>query len=249
MKFRLVAVLLAVISSVVVHAKETPFTIDWPDKNPTIRFTVLKFHNVGSNGSEKSYIVDVSALNLTNHKIQEAAPQFYLFDKKNVRIGDGYIHLTNLGPGETVKFTISAFCSGSPETMTLSSGDIRKVSVTVYSVPPGAELSVDGTAAGVTPVALNLPPGSHRLEFTKEGFNKGTFPFVVSPNQISGGSVTFELGTSAHDTVELRDGTVLTGDVEEVNGTQVVVRVGGDLQNLDRNQVKRILLVQRDAQR
>lgn len=247
MKARVLALLLTLIPFIPAQAKDTPFSIDWPEKDPTIRFTVLKFHNVGSNGSEKSYVIDISAQNLTTRKIPEASPQFYIFDKKNIRISDGYIHLTNLGPGETVKFTVNAFCTGTPEAMTLGSGEVRKVSVTVYSVPSGAQLTVDGAAAGVTPVAVNLAPGSHSLEFMKEGFNKGTFPFVVSASQLSGGSVTFELGASAHDTVELRDGTVITGDVEEMNATQVVFRVGGNLQNIERNQVKRISLVQRDT--
>jgi hypothetical protein len=49
-----------------------------------------------------------------------------------------------------------------------------------------------------------------------------------------------------HDTVELRDGSVLNGDLESVSATEVVVRVGGSMQRLNRNQVKRILLVERD---
>jgi hypothetical protein len=44
----------------------------------------------------------------------------------------------------------------------------------------------------------------------------------------------------------LRDGSVLNGDVESVSATEVVVRTGGTMHHLNRNQVKRILLVERD---
>jgi hypothetical protein len=50
--------------------------------------------------------------------------------------------------------------------------------------------------------------------------------------------------TRAH---ELRDGTVLSGDVVSVSGMEVVVKVAGSDQRLDRNLVKRILFVQRQA--
>jgi hypothetical protein len=67
----------------------------------------------------------------------------------------------------------------------------------------------------------------------------------VAPDDASGGSVSYELGTSAHDTIELRDGTVLTGDLLSVTPTDVTVRIAGAAQRFDRNQIKRILLVER----
>lgn len=190
-------------------------------------------------------VIEMSAENISGKLISNATPQFFLFDKKNIRIGDGYVRISNLGPKETVKFSVNAVCSGTPENMTLAPVEARRVSLTVYSVPAGAQLQVDQTLVGVTPIAVVLTPGSHTLQFTKEGFNTGTFPMVITPNQLSGGSVTFELGSVSYDTVELRDGTTINGDVEEVNATQVIVRVGGSLQAFGRNQVKRILLVER----
>jgi hypothetical protein len=83
------------------------------------------------------------------------------------------------------------------------------------------------------------------LEFNKEGFNAGRFPMEIASDDASGGSVSYELGASAHDTIELRDGTVLSGDLESVSATEVVIRVGGKDLSYDRNQVKRVLLVQR----
>ena len=85
------------------------------------------------------------------------------------------------------------------------------------------------------------------LEFNKEGFNPGKVPLEIGPDDVSGGSVSFELGTSAHDTIELRDGSVLTGDVESVSATEVVVRVGGAVQHFNRIQVKRISLTERET--
>jgi len=88
--------------------------------------------------------------------------------------------------------------------------------------------------------------GTHLLEFDKEGFNHGKYPFAVGPSDVSGGNVSYEMGTSAHDTVELRDGTVLSGDLQSVTADQVVVKVAGTDQTLNRNLVKRIMLVPRD---
>jgi len=108
-------------------------------------------------------------------------------------------------------------------------------------------LKVDGTEAGVTPKIIQVSPGKHMLEFSKDGFNSGHFPLEVTADDAPGGSVSYELGTSAHDTVELRDGSVLIGDVESVSATEVLVRIGGNVQHHSRNQVKRIGLVHRDT--
>jgi hypothetical protein len=123
----------------------------------------------------------------------------------------------------------------------------RTISITVNSVPQGASLKVDGNEAGITPKMIQVGVGKHVLEFSKEGYNSGHFPLEISSNDVSGGSVSYELGTSAHDTIELRDGSVLSGDLESVSATDVVVRIGGAVQKFSRNQVKRISLVEREA--
>ena len=84
------------------------------------------------------------------------------------------------------------------------------------------------------------------LAFSKEGFNSGTFPLETTPDDVSGGSVSYELGTSAHDTLELRDGSVLSGDVQSMSATEVLIRIGGTVQHLSRNQVKRIVSITRE---
>ena len=106
---------------------------------------------------------------------------------------------------------------------------------------------LDGVPVGTTPKIVQVLPGKHELLFSKEGFKSGTFPLEITANDVSGGSVSYELGTSAFDSLELRDGTVLSGDVQSMTNTEVMIRVGGTIQSIDRNKVKRIVLIQRDV--
>lgn len=115
------------------------------------------------------------------------------------------------------------------------------------SSPQGATLKVDGNEVGVTPRLINVGPGKHTLVFLKDGFTAGTFPLEISPNDVSGGTVSFELGASAFDSIELRDGSVLNGDLVSVSGMDIEIRVGGVIQHIDRNKIKRVLLVERQA--
>ena len=240
------------------HAKEQPGqTVMWPESGtPIIRFTFAKFKEIGGLGSQHTYVTDTIAENLWSKSIPDATFSLYLFDKNKTRIGEGFITLSNVGPGQTIKFQTTIQSSGSPVSISLSArslprelgplAPVRKVSITINSVPQGAVVKVDGTELGTTPKIAQLTIGSHKLEFSKEGFNSGTFPLEIGSDDASGGSVSYELGTSAHDTVELRDGTVLNGDLLSLDATEITVRVGGSAQHFDRNQVKRILLVQRD---
>jgi len=228
-----------------------------PSGQPVVRFSFGKFKEIGSSGKQHSYTVDVTAENLWGKRIPEAAFSLYLFDKDKVRIGEGWISISDVAPGQVVKFQMTAEATGTPVSTTLAPRSVppelqaylppKTISITVNSVPQGANLSVDGTAAGVTPKVIQVAPGKHTLEFRKEGFNTGHFPLEITPDDAPGGSVSYELGSSAHDTVELRDGSVLSGDVESVSATEVLVRMGGTVQHLSRNQVKRIALVPRET--
>jgi hypothetical protein len=251
----LVAVLLLSVHAI---AKDPPAqSINWPESGTTIvRFTFGKFKEIGELGGARSYITDTTAQNLWTKPISDASFSLYLYDKNNVRIGEGYITLNNVGPGQTIKFQTTIGASGAPVSVSLSVRSLppelrplappKQVSLTINSVPQGAAFKVDGVDAGETPKIVLLTVGKHKLEFSKEGFNPGTFPVEIGPDDASGGSVSYELGTSAHDTIELRDGTVLTGDLLSVTATDVTVRVAGAAQRFDRNQIKRILLVERD---
>ena len=239
------------------HAKDAAQVINWPsESNVVLKFTVSKISRMGSYGGHSTWSIDTSVQNLYTKPISRAQFLLYLFDKNKVRIGDGYIDLSNIRAGETVKVPVTAETAGAPASISVSAKELpadlqsfappKEVSLTVYSVPSEAKLTVDGKEAGVTPAAVHLNVGSHMVTFEKQGYSKGTFPLVVSPDQLSGGTITFELGTSAHDTIELRDGTVITGDLQSIDTRQVVIDIGGKPQTFERNQVKRVLLVQRE---
>jgi hypothetical protein len=243
-------ILLLAVASFFAAAKDQPFqVVSWPDSGqPVLRFTFSKFKDVGGGmGRERTYISDVGALNLSDKTISGASFSFYVFDKGKARIGEGFINLTNISAGETVKFQVTIAASGSPNSVAVltSTSAPRTVSITVNSVPQGAVLSVDGKAAGTTPKFIDVGIGKHMLGFEREGFNPGKFPLEITSHDTSGGSVSYELGSAAHDTIELRDGSVLTGDLVSVSGMQVEIRMGGDAQTFERNQVKRILLTER----
>lgn len=241
-------------------AKDPPAqTFDWPESGkPVLRFGFGKFKEIGELAGARSYVTDTTAQNLWTKPIPDATFLLYLYDKNKVRIGQGYITLNNVAPGQTIKFQTTIGASGAPVSISLAAQSLpaelgpmapaRKVSLTINSVPQGAMLKVDGVEAGETPKIAQLTVGKHKLEFSKEGFNAGTFPVEIGPDDASGGSVSYELGTSAHDTIELRDGTVLTGDLLSITATEVNVRIAGAAQRFDRNQIKRVLLVERDRE-
>jgi len=240
-------------------AKDPPAqVIVWPASGqPVVRFSFGKFKESSSFGKQHSYSIDVIAENLWGKKISKADFSLYLFDKDKVRIGEGYISISDVAPAQVLKFQIFAQTSGTPVSTLLAPRSLpselqaylppKTISVTVNSVPQGAAVKVDGTEAGVTPKIIQVAPGKHMLEFSKDGFNSGHFPLEITPDDASGGSVSYELGGSAHDTIELRDGSVLSADVESVSATEVLVRIGGNVQRFNRNQVKRIGFVPRET--
>lgn len=241
------------------RAKEpAPQVLVWPSAGqPVVRITLSRIKEISSAGKQRTYSIDITAQNLWSKRIERAQFSLYLFDKDKSRIGEGWISIGDVAPGEVIKFQMDATASGIPVSMTLAPQSLpselqsylpsKTVSVTVNSVPQGAVLKVDGLEAGTTPKIVRVTPGKHILEFAKEGFNPGHYPLEVSADDLSGGSVSYELGTSAHDTVELRDGSILVGDVESMSPSEVLLHIGGATQHLDRNNVKRISLVQRET--
>lgn len=256
---RSILTLSCLLLAVCAGAKEAPVQVlVWPPSgDPVVRISLGKFKEVGSSGGRHNYTTETTAGNLWGKPIPRADFSLYLFDKNKVRIGEAWISLSNVGPHETVKFQTDLNASGSPVSLSLvphllppelqSYLPAKTISITVNSVPQGALVKVDGVESGTTPKSVQFSPGKHVLEFSKEGFNSGHFPLEVHPDDASGGSVSYELGTSAHDTIEMRDGTVLSGDVESVSATEVIVRVGGSSQHFSRNLVKRVSLVDRET--
>jgi PEGA domain len=230
--------------------------LEWPEGKPLVRFTLGKFTKISSVGSQQNWTIEVAAENLWT-KPMSANFSLYAFDANKARVGDGVINLNSVAPHQTVKFAMYIQTIGVPTSITIQPTYLpaelrplappKQVSTTIYSVPAGASLKVDGKPVGTTPIAVKVSEGKHDLEFSMPGYHTGRFPLVIAPEQLSGGTVTFELGGVSYDTVELRDGTVINGDVQYVNATQVAVTVGGELHAYDRNLVKRILLVQREA--
>jgi hypothetical protein len=250
---RIASVLLLSAFSFAAFGKDTPLAlIDWPSTGtPVIRFTFSKFKTLPGMGSLHGYVMDTTAENLSGRVIPSASFSVYLFDKAKVRVGEDVISLSNVGPGETVRFETTVMASGQPVSVSIqaktSAG--KTVTLTVNSSPQGALLKVDGTEAGVTPRLISVGAGKHTLTFSKEGFKAGDFPLEIGQNDVSGGSVSYELGAASFDSIELRDGSVLNGDLVSISGMDVEIRVGGNLQHIDRNRIKRIMLVQRDAPR
>lgn len=230
-------------------AKDTLFqTVSWPDSGtPVLRFTFSKFKLlVNGIGKEHTYVTDATAENLSDKTLGSVSMSLYVFDKGHARIGDGNIELANVGAHETVKFEITFYASGVPASVSVAANAPRTLSVTINSVPQGATVTLDGKEIGTTPKIAEVSIGKHMLTFSKEGYNTGRFPLEMGPRDASGGSVSYELGTSSHDTIELRDGSVLSGDLISIDAKQVQIRIGGNIQTFDRNQIKRVLLTQRE---
>jgi len=254
---RMVVWSLGLLIGIAISAKEPPVMVMlWPTSGPpVVRFTFGKFKQTASSGKQHSYMTDVTAENVWGKKISGAQFNIYAFDKARVRIADSWISISDVESGEIVKFQVFFNASGTIDSLELVPKSLptelqaflpaKTISITVNSVPQGAEVKIDGTPAGTTPKIIQVVPGKHVLSFSKEGFTPGTFPLETTPDDVSGGSVSYELGTSGRDTLELRDGSVLSGDVESMSTTEVLMSVGGTLQHLDRNLVKRIVLIQR----
>jgi len=237
----------------------------WPPTgSPVLRFTFEKFKEVSNSGNRHNYTTEVTAENLWGKKISNATFTLYAYDKSKARVGDAWVTVNDMDPGALIKFQTFISASGNIVSLTLVPKSLphelqsllpsdpqppappKPISMTVNSVPQGAAVQLDGVPVGTTPKIIQVAPGKHALTFSMEGFNTGTFPLETTPENVSGGSVSYELGTSLHDTIELRDGSVLIGDVESMSPVDVIVRIAGANQGIARNKVKRILLVKRE---
>lgn len=228
----------------------------WPDQaDPVLKLTFDPFSQLASYNGQLSLGSHVLVENLSGKRIPQASFTVYLMDKDKVRVGSGMLSFSDLDAGQQAKLSFQVMSVGLPATLSLtahtdSGGNpvsLRTVPLKVESVPAGAALKVDGYDVGVTPVTVRLPIGGHTLSFSKEGYAPGATPVDIKADEAPGGSITFELGGLSRDNVELRNGSVLQGDVISVSMTSVMIRVDGQDQMLDRNQVKKIMLVQREV--
>jgi hypothetical protein len=162
--------------------------IDWPEASPVLHFTFGKLQEVGSYKGQKSYTLEVTARSMWQRKIDRADFNLYLFDTNQVRVGEGWISISNLGPGEMTKFPLNVSTLGTPATMKLEPREMggelarfappKTITTTVYSVPPGASLKLDGQSVGMTPIQVKITVGRHDLEFAKDGFHTGHFVWM-----------------------------------------------------------------------
>ena len=224
--------------------------LTWPPdgKDAIVRFTVGKLRQVSSASGQSDYLGEALAENLSAKMISSASFYLYLLDKSGKRVGEGYLEVTNLAAGQRAKIPVSVHTMGSYASMELQpqhlpSDEPFKVKMRITSVPAGATIKLDSQESGVTPQMLPIAPGKHVLEFSKEGFSNASTPVEVVANSMPG-SVDVELNPLALDTVVLRDGTVLLGDVSSMTTSLVSLNVKGKPTKLDRTRVARIILGQ-----
>jgi len=225
----------------------------WPSQdNAALKLTFARFQNMGSYAGQMSLVSNVTVQNLSSKLIPKASFSVSLLDKDKIRVGNGILVIDDLNPGESAKVLFQCTSVGAPAQLAVSArnnggvpASLKTIPVTVISVPAGASLKVDGKDEGITPTKINVATGAHQLELKKEGFAVATTPLEVAPDEAPGGSITITLGGLANDTVELRNGSVLTGDVMSMTLESVVIKVNDQDQTLNRNDVKKIFLVER----
>ena len=236
-------------------AKEAPsIVMFWPtQEKPSIKITFKTFQQLGVYGGKRTLLTDVIVQNVSDKPIPRASFTVYLLDKDKVRIGNGILGFDDLASGESTKVQFQCETVGVPASLTLSAhrdaegipNALKVVPLKIVSVPVGAKLLVDGKDEGMTPALVNLTVGTHKVDLSKDGFAPASTPVDIKPDEMPGGIITIELGGLSQDTIELRDGTVLTGDAISLTLTDVTVRINGVETKYDRNQVKKIALVER----
>jgi hypothetical protein len=197
-------------------------------------------------------VSDVTVQNLSAKVMPRASFNVSLLDRNNVRLGNGLLIIEDLNPGQSAKVQFQCTSVGQPAMLNLAANNrggvptsTKAIPVVIVSVPPGATLKVDGQAMGMTPVTVRMQAGTHNLELHKEGYADAKTPLDVNPDELPGGSITITLGGLASDTIELRDGSILNGDVISMSLESVVINVQGNQQTFDRNKLKKIFLVER----
>jgi hypothetical protein len=238
------------VSTIPLLAKnEPPIVMTWPADKPALKLSFDKFRQTNAYAGQNTFISDVTVQNLTDHQIPHASFTIYFMDKNKVRVGEGLLQVSDLEAGQAAKIQFQFNSVGTPASIALSAKKdmlgAKTIPLRIISVPAGANLKVDGKESGITPVMVRLTVGPHQLDLTKDGYAPGMTPLEITPDELPGGSITVELGGLSRDTVELRDGSVVLGDVISMSMTQVMLRVDGKDQTYDRNQVKRLILVER----
>jgi PEGA domain len=224
----------------------------WPSQdNAVLKLTFSRFQNLGTYAGKMTLVSNVVVQNVSAKSIPRASFTVSLLDKDRVRVGSGTLAIDDLNAGESAKVQFQCESIGPPAVLSIGARNnggvptsLKTIPMTVISVPAGASLKVDDKDQGLTPARINVGVGTHQLELKKEGFAVATTPLEVTPDEAPGGSITITLGGLTDDTLELRDGSIITGGVMSMTLEKIVIEVNGQQQTLDRNQVKKIFLVE-----
>src|SRR5271165_6941895 len=167
--------------------------LTWPaNGNDTmLRFTLGKLRQISSVSGQSDYLGEALAENLSTKAIPSASFYLYVLDKNGKRVGEGYLEVTNLEPGQRAKIPVSVHAMGSFASMELQpqhlpSDEPLKVKMSIKSTPPGASIKVDSQDSGITPQMLPMTPGKHTLEFSKEGYATASSPVEIVANALPG---------------------------------------------------------------
>ncbi len=227
-------------------AQPESITVPWPAADhATLKITFSKFERTAVADGQNIYTSNVTVQNVADSAMPRSLFTVYVTDKNNVRIGLAKVQIPQIAPYQSQKGQINFSAAGIPAGVTLLAG--KTIPLRVISTPPGATLKIDGESAGTTPRVFDFTIGSHTLEFSKDGYAPGSTTLDVTSDQLPGGSITLELGGLSVDTVELRDGTVLSCDVLAMSITTVTVSIDGKVQELERNRIRKMMLVEREA--
>jgi hypothetical protein len=119
-----------------------------------------KFKETGSSGKQHDYMTGVTAENRWNKRISKAEFTPYVFDKTKVRIRESWLAISDAAPGGVVNFHTAVSASGTIRTMELVPRNLQNelqtflpstsISITVNSMPQGAEIKIADNPAGVT---------------------------------------------------------------------------------------------------
>jgi len=80
-----------------------------------------------------------------------------------------YTNTFDIAPGEDIPLNITLNCSA-PTNGTNSTNDTN-ATYTIFSVPPGANISIDLVPTGTTSLTIDLAPGEHNISLFLEGYS------------------------------------------------------------------------------
>jgi PEGA domain len=237
------ASLLVTVCGISVAQSGFPVTLSYPPDAPNFKITLSKPQQSGLVNAQTIYLADVTAQNVSNQAQPRSLFTIFINDKDGVRVGRAQLRLPEIQAGQSAKAQLQFSAAGVPMGASLLLG--KTVPLNVISIPPQANLKIDGQPSGATPRVVDFTIGLHTIGLSKEGYTSTSWPLEVTGDELLGGGISFELGGQTKDMIILRDGTSALGDVISMSMTSITMRVGGKDQKYERNQVRKIILVER----